>query len=278
MLSLAYGILRRKFIMSDFDDSKSEKEILDKILDDDEVDEESLQADESEDAPEAADDAEAEAAESEEPAAEEPAAEVDETFAEEPSEESAEDDEPLSAPITLSPEDDSVSREARSAIDDAMDDGPVTLITEGTTINGSISSEGPLEIRGTVNGNVSSKDVLYIQGMVHGDVSAEKLYVNTPRLEGNLSSTSDIKISKDTVVIGDVRAAVDDSLCYIAGAVKGNIDVNGSVEIGSSAIVKGDISSKSVQVNNGAVVDGHFALTYAEIGNIDDFFDDKSSK
>ncbi len=168
---------------------------------------------------------------------------------------------------------DIVCIEATNAIDEESQTHPVTVITEGTTINGSISAEGAMEINGTVNGNVDSKGVLYVQGVVKGDVKADKLYVNTPRIEGNLTSVTDIKVSQDTVVIGDVKG----SLAYVAGAVKGNIDVNGVVEVASTAIVKGDIIAKSIQVNNGAVVDGHFSLNYADIGNIDEFFSDGKS-
>ena len=51
----------------------------------------------------------------------------------------------------------------------------------------------------------------------------------------------------------------------IGGAIKGDIDVNGPVIVDSTAIVKGNIKSKSVQINNGAVIDGFCSQAYAEI-------------
>ena len=51
----------------------------------------------------------------------------------------------------------------------------------------------------------------------------------------------------------------------IAGAVKGDIDVKGPVVLDSSAIVMGNIKSKSVQINNGAVIEGLCSQCYAEV-------------
>ena len=50
--------------------------------------------------------------------------------------------------------------------------------------------------------------------------------------------------------------------------------MKGPVVVDSTAIVKGNINAKSVQINNGAVVDGYCKLTYAEV-DIDEFFDGK---
>ena len=52
----------------------------------------------------------------------------------------------------------------------------------------------------------------------------------------------------------------------IAGAVKGDIDVQGPVILDSSAIVMGNIKSKSVLMSNGAVIVGLCSECYAEVG------------
>ena len=51
----------------------------------------------------------------------------------------------------------------------------------------------------------------------------------------------------------------------IAGAVKGNIDVHGPVILDTTAIVMGNIKSQSVQINNGAVIEGMCSQVYAEV-------------
>lgn len=146
--------------------------------------------------------------------------------------------------------------------------GQVTVITKGTVINGSISSDGGLEVNGTITGDVECLGKLSVNGNVSGHLKAAEVVVSTPRLDGGIDSQGDVKIGVGTIVIGDVTA----KSATISGAVKGEIDVQGPVVVDSTAIVKGNITAKSVQINNGAVVDGYCKLSYAEV-DIDNFFD-----
>ena len=82
-----------------------------------------------------------------------------------------------------------------------------------------------------------------------------------------------MKIGASTVVIGNITA----TCAAIAGAVKGDIDVQGPVILDSSAIVMGNIKSKSVQITNGAVIEGMCSQCYAEV-NPTDFFNDLIAK
>ena len=51
----------------------------------------------------------------------------------------------------------------------------------------------------------------------------------------------------------------------IGGAVKGKIDVNGPVVLKSEAKVLGDIDCKSVQIDNGGVIEGKCSQKYADV-------------
>ncbi len=137
----------------------------------------------------------------------------------------------------------------------------VTVITRGTTINGSIISDCSLDVMGTINGDIECLGKLSISGKVIGNSMASEVYVNTERLEGSISSEGSVKVGVGTVVIGDITATSG----VIAGAVKGEIDVSGPVVIDSTAIIKGNIKAKSVQMNNGAVVEGFCSLSYSDV-------------
>ena len=151
--------------------------------------------------------------------------------------------------------------------------GNVTVITKGTIINGGISSDGSLEVMGTIEGDVECLGKLSIIGKVGGNAIATEIFVNTSRLEGNLSSEGTVKIGGGSIVVGSIIA----SSAVIAGAVKGDIDVNGPVIVDSTAIVQGNIKAKSIQINNGAVVDGFCSLNYAGI-DLDAFFAGEGKK
>ncbi|KSV60657.1 polymer-forming cytoskeletal protein [Acetivibrio ethanolgignens] len=142
-----------------------------------------------------------------------------------------------------------------------------TIITKGTTINGSISSDGSLEVFGTITGDIECLGKLSIVGTVSGSSTAKEIYVNTSRLEGNLNSQGSVKVGVGTIVVGDISG----TSAVIAGAVKGEVDVNGPVIVDSTAIVKGNINAKSVQINNGAVLDGYCSLSYSDV-DLDNFF------
>ena len=74
--------------------------------------------------------------------------------------------------------------------------------------------------------------------------------------------------TESTVIIGNISA----NGAVVAGAVKGDIDVHGPVILDTTAIVMGNIRSQSVQVNNGAVIEGMCSQVYAEV-NPSAFFD-----
>ncbi len=156
--------------------------------------------------------------------------------------------------------------EEEDDISDMMEED-VTVIAKGTKVIGNISSESSLEIDGTVMGDIECLGRLSVRGYVAGNSSAAEIYVNASRLDGNLSSEGIVKIEAGTVVIGDIEA----TSAVVAGAVKGEIDINGPITIDSTAIIKGNIKAKSIQINNGAVVDGHCALAYSTV-DIDSYF------
>jgi len=267
--------------MGTFDDANVDKDLLSQIFadegDDGETDallDEMLKDVEKEAAnkeeEKAGDTAAAEEAK-EEPVQEElPLDEIAAEEPEQPAEEPVKEDLAQALNFETNRENDSVLKEAKEIMDAERDNGTVTTITGGTTIKGGISSDGSLEVMGVITGDVECQGKVTIVGKVSGNVIASEIYVSTQRLEGSLSSEGPVKIGVGTIIVGDVDA----TSAYIAGAVKGDIDVNGHVIVDSTAIIKGNIRAKSVQVNNGAVVDGYCSLNYAGV-NLDDFFNGK---
>ncbi|MFU0828062.1 MAG: Polymer-forming cytoskeletal protein [Lachnoclostridium sp.] len=144
----------------------------------------------------------------------------------------------------------------------------VTVITKGTVINGNIIAQGSLEVMGTIKGDIDCQGKLSVIGLVTGNCLASEVYIGSKRFEGSITSEGSVKIGLGTVVIGDISG----TSAVIAGAVKGDIDISGPVIVDSSAVVKGNIKAQSIQINNGAVVDGYCSLPYASV-NIDNIFE-----
>ena len=147
------------------------------------------------------------------------------------------------------------------------------VVTEGMTITGDIISEGSMELIGTVNGNLEILGKLNITGTIQGDSKAAEIFAEGAKITGEVNSQGSVKIGQSSVVIGNIQAAS----AVIAGAVKGDIDVQGPVILDTTAIVMGNIKSKSVQINNGAVIEGLCSQCYADV-NPTSFFEEFKKK
>ncbi len=143
------------------------------------------------------------------------------------------------------------------------------VITAGMVIKGDISSQGSLDVIGSIEGNIEILGKLNITGTIDGASTAADVYAEKARINGDIHSAGSIKIGQSTIIIGNIYAGS----AVIAGAVKGDIDVQGPVVLDTSAIVMGNIKSKSVQINNGAVIEGLCSQCYADV-NPSSFFED----
>lgn len=144
-----------------------------------------------------------------------------------------------------------------------------SIITAGMIVAGDIISEGSVEVIGTINGNIDILGKLNVTGHITGNSKASEIYAEGAKINGEIVSEGAVKIGASSVVIGNIVA----TSAAIAGAVKGDIDVRGPVILDASAIVMGNIKSKSVQINNGAVIEGMCSQCYAEVSPTS-FFDD----
>lgn len=137
----------------------------------------------------------------------------------------------------------------------------VTIITEGTSLKGDLQSTGSFELKGRIEGNVACNGKMTVTGVIKGNSQAAEFFADAAKIEGEISTTGTVKVGLGSVVIGNIAA----SSAVIAGAIKGDIDVHGPVVVDTSAVVMGNIKSRSVQINNGAVIEGFCSQCYADV-------------
>lgn len=166
-----------------------------------------------------------------------------------------------------------VKDEVHSHNDNVVASDEVAEITKGTTITGNIESTGSINVFGKVVGDISCLGKASITGTVVGKTKADEVYANNAKIEGNIESDGCVKIGNGSIIIGSISA----TSAVIGGAVKGDIDVKGPVIVDATAVVKGDIRSRSVQINNGAVIDGRCSQCYADI-DFETLFDETFAK
>ena len=153
----------------------------------------------------------------------------------------------------------------------AMETG---VIIKGMSVKGDITSEGCLEVQGNVAGNISIEGRLEVTGEVTGNSSAEEVFADGAKIVGDIKCNGAVKVGPSTVVRGNITATA----AVVAGAVKGDIDVQGPVILDSTAIIMGNIKSKSIQINNGATIEGLCSQCYGDISPMSFFGDDKPEK
>lgn len=151
---------------------------------------------------------------------------------------------------------------------DTPADEETATITKGTEIAGNIKTTGSLDVLGTIEGDIACKGKLVISGAVKGKSEASEIFTDSANVTGDMVSTGSIKIGVGSVIVGNLNA----SSAVIAGAVKGDIDVNGPVIIDSTAVIMGNVKSRSVQVNNGAIMEGLCSQSYSDV-DVNTFFE-----
>lgn len=100
-----------------------------------------------------------------------------------------------------------------------------TVIGEGLTIEGDVTSEEEVVVHGTLRGALSTQDAVSVgtEGTIEADVSAVSLSV-AGRVTGNVTASERVDIQAGGRLVGDVKAA---RLTIADGAAfKGNVDMD----------------------------------------------------
>ncbi len=145
--------------------------------------------------------------------------------------------------------------------EDDLPSDEVAEITKGTSITGNIESDGSMNLYGKVKGDIKCKGKLIVTGRITGVSQAREIFANNAKIAGDVHSSGTIKVGNGSIIVGNVYA----TSAVIGGAIRGDIDVHGPVIIDGTAVVQGNIKSRSVQINNGAVIEGFCSQCYADI-------------
>lgn len=145
-----------------------------------------------------------------------------------------------------------------------------SVITASTVLAGDVKSSGSFDIQGTINGNVECNGKLVVTGTINGNSTSAEFFADVAKVEGEVVSTGTVKVGAGSVIIGNITA----TSAVIAGAIKGDIDVKGPVVVDTSAVIMGNIKSRSVQINNGAVIEGFCSQCYADV-DVKSLFENK---
>src|SRR3954467_10743065 len=100
-----------------------------------------------------------------------------------------------------------------------------TVIAQGITIEGELTSDEDVVIQGTLRGKLVSKDAVAVErgAVVEADIAATNLSVGG-HITGNITASDRVDLMAGGRLVGDVKAA---RLTIADGAsFKGNVDMD----------------------------------------------------
>lgn len=91
---------------------------------------------------------------------------------------------------------------------------------------------------------------------VEGDFASEGNVLVLGVVNGSLKTKGNLRVEKGARIKADVEAAN----AAVFGEIKGNVTIQERLELGSSAAVEGDIVTKVLSIEPGAIVNGHCSV------------------
>ncbi len=141
----------------------------------------------------------------------------------------------------------------------------VTVIAEGTTLVGSLTTAGGLRVDGNIKGDVNAASDAEINGKVIGDVEANSATIKDSDIKGNLKLKEALNVDRNSTIIGDINA----NTVQINGQVKGNLSVTERAHFEANAVLVGDLISSTVIIDEGAMLRGDISITSAQHDTVD---------
>lgn len=128
------------------------------------------------------------------------------------------------------------------------------IVPEGAVILGSIECRSETEISGRVEGDVRVEGRLHLgsKAEIKGSVRATSCRIDG-RVEGRVESSTDVELGRNGQLLSEVQCGRK-MMC--GGKVSGGISCGGSVRLLQSARVEGDIQTREIVIEEGAVFNG----------------------
>lgn len=127
-----------------------------------------------------------------------------------------------------------------------------TTVSAGTSITGTISSDGHVEMLGEMKGDIDAKGNVRICGQVTGNVQGNNIEMVACRVQGNVTASAILTMDGESVLVGDIGAA----RATINGRVKDNVTTREAAVFNQNAMLLGDVTSELVTIDQGAVIHG----------------------
>lgn len=135
-----------------------------------------------------------------------------------------------------------------------------TIISRNTIIDGNIRSFANINIEGSIKGDVQITKNASLSGKVIGDLACNNATMIGSSMQGNVNSKGQVKLDRDSLLLGDINAQYLD----LNGKIKGNVEIGGKAEFKTDAIIFGNINASTITVLDGATIQGFVNTTFLQ--------------
>ena len=132
----------------------------------------------------------------------------------------------------------------------------MNVFTEGLVIDGNVTSETGIVIRGTVRGSVTCRSDVEISGQITGDVQGKNVRITGGGVQGDITAGEMLSIDRSRIK-GNLSAMH----ARINNPIEGDISVRGTLTLQREANIQGNITAAGLSVEEGASMNGRITIS-----------------
>lgn len=133
---------------------------------------------------------------------------------------------------------------------------PVTYLAPGTSMEGTLSAKGDVEVAGSFKGDISAEGRVILHSSIHGNITAAQLDIKGCHLVGDVHTSGMVFVDNSSSIEGNVYAS--ELVC--SGTIKGNLTVSANTSLQNGSHVEGSITTGTIIIERGAVVSGELRM------------------
>lgn len=149
-----------------------------------------------------------------------------------------------------------------------------SFIAEDLVIEGSIYGDSNIQMNGKVKGNITTTNDIIVKGIVEGDAKGANITLTQSSIKGNVSAHRHLSVDSGSMILGNVLA----NSLEINGKVKGDVTAGDGTILKKDAIVFGNLTTKSISIEAGALVKGRLEVVSNSIKEKDFQFEGFATK
>lgn len=132
-----------------------------------------------------------------------------------------------------------------------------TIISSETVLQGNVNGSNDLEVCGQIISDITVEGMVKVlSGAVTGNIKATKIFIKDSIIDGNIDSDSMIDIIGKSEIKGNIKGGD----IVINGRCKGNIVASEHLKLLERAMIRGDLQTKLIRIEDGAILEGYLKM------------------